>query len=101
MRAGIETDLSRYPYDTQNAEIVISSTDYSAKKVKLNPFVDLLLLKQVKVTTKRWNKLTGVNESDVWLHDERAMETLIHEQYLDSAEWQLLGKFQTPEFDFS
>ena len=40
MRAGIETDLSRYPYDTQNAEIVISSTDYSAKKVKLNALVD-------------------------------------------------------------
>ena len=39
MRAGIETDLSRYPYDTQNAEIVISSTDYSAKKVKLNVLI--------------------------------------------------------------
>ena len=25
------------------------------------------------------------------------METLIHEQYLDSAEWQLLGGFQTLE----
>ena len=99
MRAGIETDLSRYPYDTQNAEIVISSTDYSAKKVKLNALVDSLLLKQVKVNTKRWNKLTGVNQTDVWLHNERAMETLIHEQYLDSAEWKLLGKFRTLELN--
>ena len=70
MRAGIETDLSSYPYDTQNAEIVISSTDYSAKKVisKTLTFV-FKILKQVKVTTKRWNKLNGIDEADKWLHE--------------------------------
>ena len=48
MRAVFNTDISKYPYDTQTPEIVISSTDYSEMKVK--------------IITNRWDKLNGDTE---------------------------------------
>ena len=53
MRATFSTSIGNYPYDSQNAEITISSTDYSSGKVK--------------IITNRWNQLNGIQKCENWL----------------------------------
>ena len=53
MRATFSTSIGNYPYDSQNAELTIASTDYSSSKVK--------------IVTDRWNQLNGIRHGGHWL----------------------------------
>ena len=53
MRAIFSTTIGSYPYDSQNAEMTIASTDYSSGKVK--------------IVTDRWNQLNGIRNGERWL----------------------------------